>query len=105
MTDPNPDAELLAVCQKFLDADRQLVAWDAEKLDVDEDIVDDMVGEMYDLRERLLGMRARTPAGIRAKAEVAHAAMRDHRAFEPGTHGDLARSALADFLAGGLDHA
>ena len=95
---PGDDAELIAACRTFLDADRPLAAWDAEEIDLHVDLLGHLRAARREALKPVLGRRPRTSAGIRARAEVAHAAMRHHRAHEPGLQGDIAREALVDFL-------
>lgn len=66
---PNPDAELLRACREFMAITARLAG----------DITDDEMSAAwvpyYEELARITAARARTPAGVRAKAEAAHAAM------------------------------
>lgn len=96
LASPGADAELLAAYQAFLDADRALTACDRTKED-DGPILD----RYYEALERLTDLQPRTPAGLRAKAEAAHAAMASV-ANELQREEMAGFSVLADLLAGDL---
>jgi len=88
------DAELIAACQAFLDADRAVAAWDWARDDDGPDW-----DPYYEALERLIALPARTPAGLRAKAEAAHAAMASVADEFEGRREEMAGfSVLADLL-------
>jgi phytoene dehydrogenase-like protein len=68
---PHPDAELLAACRDFSDADQELK--DAEGRD--DDFLAQVLDRWYTALERVTELRTSTVDGLRAKAGVAHAAM------------------------------
>ncbi len=94
--EPHPDAELLAECERFLAADRELIVLDRTTGDHD---YGEILGRYYAALGRLTELQPRTRAGLLAKAKAAHAAVASV-ANELEREEMAAFSVLTDLLAG-----
>ena len=69
------DAELIRLCHAFIAADAELKAWSGA-----EDVPDKLLANYYAALERLTSLPARSPEGLRIKAEAAYIAIADEYA-------------------------
>jgi hypothetical protein len=91
------DAELLATCGRFFEAERAVQAFEDAGGGPDE-ICNALVKERRDAHLAVAPLRATTPAGIRAKLEVAYLVSRTMEHCVIGDQEWLAFSAIADLL-------
>jgi hypothetical protein len=105
---PHPDAELLAACREFLDAEKDMRAAfpddggdDDDEEEEEEDAHKALFARWYDGLARVTALRATTAEGIRAKAEAAHAAMMSVKG-ELQSEESAGLAVLADILAGAV---
>ena len=96
-TTPAPgDAELIRLCHAFIAADAELRAWCG-----DEDVPDKLLANYYAALERLTSPPAKSPEGLRIKAEAAYVAIADQsHGWDDGHREELAALSVLRELTG-----